>query len=262
MILDNIVEKKLLQIEDEMSSVSIEGWKQKLKRPGLHSVRNFYDSIKRKGQLSIIAEVKKASPSKGIIKQDFDPVKIAEEYASSDVQAISVLTEKNFFQGDDEYLVKIRQSSTMPLLRKDFIIDMRQVYQSRCIGADAILLIASLLTAENLKKFQIVAGILGMHCLVEVHNREELDMALEADSKIIGINNRNLQTFEVDIRNTEKLMNFIPHDRAVVSESGIKTAADMDYLKSLGVDAVLIGETFMRAESIKQKVDELRGRSA
>ncbi|AEV69193.1 indole-3-glycerol phosphate synthase TrpC [Acetivibrio clariflavus] len=261
MILDKIVEQKKIQLKEEMNKISIEGWKQRIKRPGMHSAINFYDALKKNDDISIIAEVKKASPSKGIIKEDFDPLSIAKEYTESDVQAISVLTEKNFFLGDDDYLVRIRQTCPIPLLRKDFIIDLWQVYQSRCLGADAILLIVSILSDEELKKFQVVAEILGMQCLVEVHNKEELDRALDSGAKIIGINNRDLKTFEVDIRTTEKLMNYIPNDRAVVSESGIKDYNDIKYLKELGVDAVLIGETFMRAPSIKDKINELRGKA-
>ncbi len=258
MILDKIVEQKRLQLNEEMKAMSLEGWKQRLKRPGLHSTRDFFNTLKTGKDISIIAEVKKASPSKGIIKEDFDPLEIAREYSSSNVQAMSVLTEKSFFMGSDDYLVKIRQASTLPLLRKDFIIDLWQVYQSRCLGADAILLIAAILTDEELNKYQIVANILGMQCLVEVHNKSELDRALDTGAKIIGINNRDLKTFNVDIKTTESLMNYIPHDKAVVSESGIRTPEDMRFLRELGVDAVLIGETFMRAESIKSKIDELR----
>ena len=258
MILDKIVEQKRIQLMEEMKQVSVQGWKDRIKRSGLHFPQDFYTAIKRSGELSLIAEVKKASPSKGIIKESFEPLEIAKEYAAANVQAISVLTEKNFFLGNDEYLVKIRQSLALPVLRKDFIIDLWQVYQSRCLGADAILLIAAILNDEDLKKFQIVANILGMQCLVEVHNKEELERVLETGAKIIGINNRNLKTFEVDLKTTEKLMNYIPHDRAVVSESGIKTSEDMKYLRSLGVDAVLIGETLMRAESIAAKINELR----
>ncbi|AUG57458.1 indole-3-glycerol phosphate synthase TrpC [Acetivibrio saccincola] len=258
MILDKIVNEKRVQLKKEMSEISIEGWKERISRPGLHKTIDFYSALKRENEISIIAEVKKASPSKGIIKEDFDPIKIARKYSEGDVQAISVLTEKNFFLGDDSYLVKIRQSVTLPILRKDFIIDLWQVYQSRYLGADAILLIVSVLSDEELKKFQVVAEILGMQCLVEVHDREELERALESGAKIIGINNRNLKTFEVDLKTTEKLMNYIPHDRLVVSESGIKTHEDMKYLKDLGVNAVLIGETFMRAESIDEKIKELR----
>lgn len=258
MILDRIVEEKKKQLKDEMSRISIEGWKQRIKRPGMHKTQDFFEALKKNEDISIIAEVKKASPSKGIISEDFDPVKIAKDYTESNVQAISVLTEKNFFLGDDEYLIRVRQNSTLPVLRKDFIIDIWQVYQSRCLGADAILLIVSLLSDEELKKFQIVAGILGMQCLVEVHNREEVERALESGAKIIGINNRDLKTFNVDLGTTEKLMNYIPHDRAVVSESGIADSKDLTYLKELGVDAVLIGETFMRAPSIRDKINELR----
>ncbi len=261
MILDKIVEQKKIQLKEEMSRMSIEGWKQRIKRPGMHSTQSFFNALKKNDDISIIAEVKKASPSKGIIKEDFDPMMIAKEYSEAKVQAMSVLTEKNFFLGDDDYLVRIRQTYPTPILRKDFIIDLWQVYQSRCLGADAILLITSLLSDEELKKFQVVSGILGMQCLVEVHNKEELDRALESGAQIIGINNRDLNTFNVDIKTTEKLMNYIPNDRVVVSESGIKDYNDIKYLKELGVDAVLIGETFMRATSIKEKIDELRGKT-
>lgn len=258
MILDRIVENKRMQLKEEMSKISIEGWKQRIKRLGLHKPLDFYSELKNKDSVSIIAEVKKASPSKGLIKVDFDPERIAKEYIDSNVQAISVLTEKKFFQGNEEYLVKIRRFCPLPVLRKDFIIDLWQVYQSRCIGADAILLIVSLLSDEDLKKFQIVAGILGMQCLVEVHDEAELERALESGAKIIGINNRDLRTFEVDIKNTEKLLSHIPNDRVVVSESGIRSNEDIKYLYDLGVDAVLIGETFMRAQSIRDKIKELR----
>lgn len=258
MILDDIVEKKRIQIDEEMKKISLEGWKQRIKRPGLHSTADFYSALKNNDDISIIAEVKKASPSKGIIKENFDHIEIAREYSKSNVQAMSVLTEKNFFLGSDDYLIGIRQQFPTPILRKDFIIDVWQVYQSRCLGADAILLIASILSDEDLKKFQVIAGILGMQCLIEVHDRDEVERALESGAKIIGINNRDLKTFDVDIKTTERLMNYIPHDRVVVSESGIKTHEDMKYLKELGVDAVLIGETLMRAESISKKINELR----
>ncbi|WP_265443686.1 indole-3-glycerol phosphate synthase TrpC [Acetivibrio straminisolvens] len=258
MILDEIVAQKRIQLNKDMSKISIEGWKQKIKRPGTHKPLDFYGALKNSGNISIIAEVKKASPSKGTIKEDFDPLKIAKEYIESEIQAISVLTERNFFKGDEEYLAKIRQFCPLPILRKDFIIDLWQVYESRYIGADAILLIVSLLSDEDLKKFQIVANILGLHCLVEVHDERELERALESGARIIGINNRDLRTFDVDLKNTEKLMNRIPNDRVVVSESGIKGVEDLKYLKELGVDAVLIGETFMRAQSISEKINEFK----
>ena len=150
--------------------------------------------------------MKKASPSKGVIKEDFNPVEIAKEYSLAEVQAISVLTEKDFFHGNDEYLMKIRQSIALPLLRKDFIIEVWQIYQARFLGADAILLIVSILNDEQLKKYMAVAGILGMQCLVEVHDKEELERALEVEAKIIGINNRDLKTFEVNLKNTETII--------------------------------------------------------
>jgi len=258
MILDKIVKHKRNQLQDEMKYISIEGWKQRIQRPGIHKPQDFYGAIKRKDKISIISEVKKASPSKGLIREDFEPVEIAKEYFSCNVQALSILTEKNFFLGSDDYLVKIRQTIPLPLLRKDFIVDLWQIYQARVLGADAILLIVSILTDDELKKFQAVASILGMQCLVETHDEEEVKRALDSGAKIIGINNRNLQTFEEDLKTTERLMNLIPKDKAIVSESGIRTRDDMIYLKGLGVDAVLIGETFMRASSIKDKICELR----
>lgn len=257
-MLDRIVEQRRQQLNEEMKRISIEGWKQKIKGHGLHKPQDFLSAIKRHGQVSIIAEVKKASPSKGVIREEFNPVEIAREYCEANVQAISVLTEKNFFMGDDEYLVKIRQAFPVPILRKDFIIDIWQIYQSRCLGADAVLLIASVLTDEQLRKFLAVSGILGLHCIVEVHCEEELEAALAAGARIIGINNRNLKSFDVDLSMTEKLIGRIPHDRAVISESGIRTAGDLKYLGGLGVDAVLIGEAFMKADSIKDKVNELK----
>jgi len=258
MILQKIIDAKKVQLKEEMRHVGIEDWKQRLSRPGIHKTIDLYKAIKREGRVSIISEVKKASPSKGIIKEDFEPLKIAKEYYASDVQALSVLTEKNFFQGADEYLVDIRQSIPLPILRKDFTIDLWQIYQARFLGADAILLIVSVLSDDELKRFQDVAGILGMQCIVEVHDKEETLRAIDAGANIIGINNRNLKTFDVDLKTTEMLMNYIPKDKAVVSESGIKSREDMVYLKELGVDAVLIGETFMRAPSINDKINELR----
>jgi indole-3-glycerol phosphate synthase len=175
MILDDIAAKKRERLKEEMQQMTLEGWKQKLKGPGLHRPLDFGGTLKRSEGLSIIAEIKKASPSAGIIRQDFDPVSIAREYVRSGVQAISVLTEKDYFLGDDENLVKVRQKVPIPVLRKDFIIDLWQVYQARCLGADAILLIVALLDDELLNKMMIVAGIVGMQCLVEVTTRGSLN---------------------------------------------------------------------------------------
>lgn len=257
MILNEIVAKKKKQIEEEKKGISVEGFKQKMIRSGVKSSLNFFDAIKKAEGISLIAEVKKASPSKGVIREDFNPLEIAQGYHSAGADAISVLTERDYFMGDEKYLVDIRQYVPLPILRKDFIIDLWQVYQSKYLGADAILLITSILSDKELKKFRVVAEILGMHCIVEVHDENETFRALESGAKIVGINNRDLKTFDVDLRTTGKLMNLIPQDRAVVSESGIKTAEDIVRLRGCGADAVLIGETFMRSSSPSDKIKEL-----
>lgn len=258
MILDKIVETKKQQLKDEMDKLPLEALKKKLSVKENHSIINFEKALKIEKGLAIIGEVKKASPSKGIIKEDFSPTLLAKDYIDSGINAISVLTEKHYFQGNDEYLEKIRDFSPIPLLRKDFIIDIWQIYQARLIGADAILLIAAILTTEEIANFLDVAESLGLHCLVEVHDKEELERVLQTKAKIIGINNRNLQTFHVTLDTTEDLMKYIPKDKIIVSESGIETRADMERLENLGVNAVLIGESFMRAAYISEKVKELR----
>ncbi len=257
MILDDILIKKKEYLERQKSKTTLQRMKELVSKNGRRGGRDFFSTIKEKKGLSVIAEIKKASPSKGVIREDFEPLDIAREYYAKGVDAISVLTETDFFMGRDEYLVKIRQALPVPLLRKDFIIDIWQVYQSAYLGADAILLIVSILNDMQLKKFQAVARILGMQCLVEVHSEGEVERALETGAKIIGINNRDLGTFDTDIEVTGRLLGMIPNDRAVVSESGIRTAEDMKYLEEAGADAVLIGETFMSAERIAAKVREL-----
>ncbi|MDK2934898.1 MAG: indole-3-glycerol phosphate synthase [Clostridiales bacterium] len=202
MILDKIVAHKRNQIERQKKAVSIDELKEKLKSSNIPKTRDFYSALNKPDALSIIAEVKKASPSKGIICHNFEPIKIAHTYFQNNVEAISVLTEQEFFMGSDDYLYQIRQNVPTPLLRKDFIVDCWQIYQSRLLGADAILLIVSILTDEQLKKFQIIANILGMQCLVEVHDEKELERALLTNARIIGINNRNLKTFETSLATT------------------------------------------------------------
>jgi indole-3-glycerol phosphate synthase len=258
MILDDILHAKMRDVENMKRKIPLEHIKEMVKRNGLKGKQSFFSAVKDTEGLSIIGEVKKASPSKGVIRREFDPVAIGMEYFRAGVQAISVLTEPHYFQGSDEYLYRLKQALPLPILRKDFIVDIWQVYQSAYLGADAILLITSVLNDEQLKKFQVVASILGMDCLVEVHTCEDVERALDSGAKIIGINNRDLKTFKTDLSTTERLLDHIPYDKAVVSESGIKTCEDMVYLASLGIDAVLIGETFMAARSIAEKVDELR----
>lgn len=207
----------------------------------------------------LIAEVKKASPSRGIIRHDFKPAGIAEIYVKSGAAAISVLTETKYFGGSLSYLKEIKQSLTtpVPLLRKDFIIDPYQVYESRAHGADSLLLIVSVLSKAQLVELLTLSHELGMHCLVEVHNETELNTAIESGARIIGVNNRDLLTFETDLSTTERLRPLIPHGRLVVSESGIKSHRDIERLRELKVNAVLVGEALMSAPDIAAKIKEL-----
>ena len=208
----------------------------------------------------LIAEVKKASPSRGVIRQDFNPVAIAGAYAAGGAAAVSVLTEMHYFQGSLEYLKDIRAAlgeNRPPLLRKDFIFDPYQVYESLAYGADSLLLIAAILTPEMLVALCALSCELGLSCLVEVHNKSDLETALESGAGIIGINNRDLNTFTVDLATTERLRPLIPADRIVISESGISSRDDVDNLKRLGVDALLIGEALMAASDIAAKMREL-----
>jgi len=242
-ILDEIVKNKILQIEKEKVQKPL----QSLINVESRVIRNFEVALLGKG-LSIIAEVKKASPSKGLIDPNFDPSKTALNYEKYGVDAISVLTEKKYFLGDDKNIQLVKENASMPILRKDFIIDKYQIYQSLFLGADAILLIASVLKYK-LKSFYELATTLGLDCLVEVHDKAEIELALECGCSIIGINNRDLNNFHVDIHTTEKLMRYIPTGKIIVSESGISSIKDIKYLKSIGANAVLIGESFMRNPS-------------
>jgi len=260
MILDEIVEKKRVTIQEEFGSISSDIMKQKLLMSKVGPALDAAKVLKKKDDLAIIAEIKPASPSKGIIMENVDSVSIGKEYFEGGADMISVLTEEHYFKGSKDNLIKVRQRIPLPILRKDFVIDIRQIYQSRMIGADAILLIVSILSDEELKTFQIVSKILGMSCIVEVHDEQELKKALEVNAEIIGINNRNLKTFEVNLDTTERLIKMIPKSKIVVSESGITTRSDMEYLKGLGVNAVLVGETLMKAKSPKDKLKELRGK--
>lgn len=211
-------------------------------------------------QMQLIAEVKKASPSRGVICQDFDPVKIAAIYRQGGAAAISVLTETRYFSGSLEYLGAIKKALTpgmIPLLRKDFIIDLYQIYESRAFGADSLLLIAAILDDQQLKFFINKCRELGMEPLVEIHNKAEAGRAIACGAQIIGINNRDLNTFQTDIRTTGILRPLIPPEIVVVSESGIHGKKDMAYLKSCGVNAVLVGEALMAADDIPKKLMEL-----
>ncbi len=218
------------------------------------------DKILKKGnKIKFIAEVKKASPSAGIIREDFNYLNIAKEYEAGGASAISVLTDKEFFKGELKYLSEIKKTVNLPILRKDFIIDPYQIYEAKAAGADLVLLIARILTREQIDTFLALAHKLGMECLVEVHDNDELNTVLETEASIIGINNRNLDTFETNIETTLQLCHLIPEEKIIVSESGIKTRADVLYLEKAGIDAILIGETLMRSQDITQKIKELFG---
>tara|TARA_R110002096_G_scaffold16662_11_gene56863 strand:- start:829 stop:1656 length:828 start_codon:yes stop_codon:yes gene_type:complete len=212
--------------------------------------------------LAVIAEVKKASPSAGVISTDFDPVLIAKAYEEAGANALSILTDEKYFQGHLSYLAKIRDAVDLPLLRKDFIIHEVQIYEAVVAGADAILLIVGALEQEELIHLLDVATVLQLDVLVEVHDLEEMDRALETDAKIIGVNNRNLRTFEVDLRATENLSEEVTGDRILVSESGIYTGEDTAKIHEWGADAILVGEALMRADDKTARMAELKGTSA
>ena len=196
----------------------------------------------------MIAEIKKASPSKGVLREDFRPAEIAASYARHGAACLSVLTDEQFFQGSAEYLQQARAACTLPVLRKDFIVDEYQIYQARAMGADAILLIAAVLTLKQMQAFETLAQSLGMAVLVEVHDSAELDIALQLTTPLIGVNNRNLRTFDVSLQTTLDLLPRIPADRIVVTESGILKAKEVKLMRSHQVNAFLVGEAFMRAD--------------
>jgi len=199
------------------------------------------------GQAAVIAEIKKASPSKGVIRADFRPAEIAPAYEAAGAACLSVLTDREFFQGAPEYLQAARAACGLPVLRKDFLVDVWQVYEARAMGADAILLIAAALSLDAMREFEAVAHELGMGVLVEVHDAAELEQALQLSTPLVGINNRNLRTFDVSLDTTLDLLDRIPDDRIVVTESGILAPADVAHMRAHGVHAFLVGEAFMRA---------------
>jgi len=214
--------------------------------------RDFVAAIRAKiaaGKPAVIAEIKKASPSKGIIRENFNPADIAASYAEHGAACLSVLTDQQFFQGSAAYLQQARAACDLPVLRKDFIVDEYQIYQARAMNADAILLIAAALSLDEMQAFEAVAQQLGMAVLVEVHNAAELDVALQLNTPLIGINNRNLRTFAVSLQTTLDLLASIPNDRIVVTESGIFTAADVQQMRAQNVQTFLVGEAFMRADN-------------
>jgi len=254
-ILDTIVTHKRKEIKIQKNLLPLSELRQTLR--DISPTRDFKAAISTPGQINLIAEVKKASPSKGIIREDFDAVTIAQIYQSSGASAISVLTDERFFQGGLSYLAAIRKTTSIPLMRKDFIIDEYQIYQARVAGADAILLIAAILHPGPMQSFLNIAHSLDLDCLVEVHVESELKKVLDTDAQIIGINNRDLKTFQTSLNTTVRLRKLIPNDKVIVSESGIHSREDVKMLQEYDINAILVGESLMRSADINAKIKEL-----
>lgn len=258
MILEQIVAAKREEVEHLKTSHSLTELRERA--AGALPPRDFFRVLRRDGpRVKLIAEIKRASPSCGVIRSDFCPLSLARDYEQAGAAALSILTEVRFFQGDPGYLAGVRTVTGLPLLRKDFIIDPVQIYEARLLGADAVLLIATLLEQEQLAIFLDLTRELGMSALVEVHTPAELSRVLKTDARIIGINNRNLRTFNTDLTTTFDLLPAIPAGRVVVSESGIRTFHDVTKLAQAGVDAVLIGEAFLRSRDVVAEAGKLMG---
>ena len=255
MILNKIIENKRSEVEKAKRCTSIDFLKSGMSN--LDSTKGFYESIRPDGSTKVIAEIKRASPSKGVLRADFDPVGISKSYSKGGASAISVLTDSRFFKGSLDHLRNVRSAVGLPLLRKDFIIDPYQVYESRFYGADAILLIVAALDSAILRELLELAHSLEIDAIVEIHDERELDEAIEAGGKIIGINNRDLKTFDVSLETSIRLCKLIPKGKIIVSESGIGSQDDIKRLKSAGISVLLIGETFMRARDPGEELRKL-----
>ncbi len=256
-ILDTILAHKQTEVAERKNRRSVSELKSRV--ADLEPTRDFLGALQtpKIGLVSLIAEVKKASPSAGIIRADFDPVQLARIYEQSGAACLSVLTDEQFFQGHDDYLTTIRAAVALPLLRKDFTVDAYQVYEARALGADAILLIVAALSPERIADYQSLALELGMAALVEVHTEEEMDVARAVGAKLIGINSRDLKTFVTDIGAVARLGARAPADVTLVAESGLKTPADVARVAQAGAKAILVGETLMRASDIGLAIKEL-----
>ena len=256
-ILDQLAEHAKIRVAENMKNKSL----QEIREEALRLPKgNFeFEKALRKDDISFICECKKASPSKGIIAKDFDYLSIAKEYELAGADCISVLTEPKWFLGSDDYLKAIANTVSIPCIRKDFTVDEYMIYEAKLLGAKAILLICAILKEEQIKSYIKICDDLGISALVEAHDDEEIQMAVRAKARIIGVNNRNLKDFSVDVSNSKRLRQQIPDDIIFVSESGISTRDDVKALEAANVDAVLIGETLMRATDKKIKLAELRG---
>lgn len=261
-ILKKILARKAEEVAERQQNCSIADLKQRIadQRGSAFDPRGFVDSMAHAlaaGFPAVIAEAKKHSPSKGLLRDPFDPAEIARSYQAGGASCLSVLTDKDFFHGSETYLQQARAACQLPVIRKDFIVDPYQVYEARAIGADCILLIVSALTDPQLKELNDLALSLGMDVLVEVHGADELQRALTLNTRLIGINNRNLNTFEVSLDNTYQLLAQIPSDRIVVTESGIHNPEDVQAMRAHGVHSFLVGEAFMRAPDPGAKLKQL-----
>ncbi len=257
-ILKKIIDRKLEEVAERSATVSINDLHNKIAKQA--PCRGFVQAIKDKiasGQSAVIAEAKKASPSKGVIREQFDPAAIAKSYMQGGAACLSVLTDKDFFQGSEDYLVEARDACSLPVIRKDFIVDPYQVFEARAIGADCILLIAACLSDEQMAGLNTLAQELGMDVLIEVHDKQELQRSLLLGNTLVGINNRNLHTFEVSLDTTIAMLADIPDDRIVITESAIHSPDDVALMRSHNVNGFLVGEAFMRAEEPGRKLAEL-----
>jgi len=257
-ILNRILGRKQQEISARQQTISLDGLQQQALAAS--APRGFVAALKRRvelGESAVIAEIKKASPSKGVIRENFDVVEIAQSYEAGGASCLSVLTDQDFFQGHENFLVAARSACKLPVIRKDFIVDPYQVVESRAIGADCILLIVAALDDENLKGLHQDARTLGMDVLVEVHNREELERALKLELELVGINNRDLRTFDTSLDTTIKLLELIPAGCLVVTESGIHSREDVALMRQHDVNAFLVGEAFMRVPDPGQGLREL-----
>ncbi|MCM3633061.1 indole-3-glycerol phosphate synthase TrpC [Paenibacillus camelliae] len=262
MFLNRIVETKKQEVEQLAGQLTIAEAEKKIAE--LPACRGFEKALRagnRHRALGLIAEVKKASPSKGLIREDFHPVALAKGYEAAGADCISVLTDEQYFQGKNQFLTDIRSEVNLPLLRKDFIIDPLQIYEARLIGADCILLIVAILTDQQLSDYYDLAKQLGMDVLVEVHDEKELQRVLQMNkATLIGINNRNLHTFETNLETTAKLIEIIPSNVIKISESGILSNEDYEYVRSVGAEGLLIGEHFMRQGDVGAAIETLMGK--
>ncbi len=258
-ILDTIVARKRVELVERRNKISLHDLEQKILT--LDPVRGFANSLQHH-RPAVIAEIKKASPSKGIIRADFRPAQIAVQYEQAGAACLSVLTDVDFFQGNDVYIKEVKAVSKLPVIRKDFMIDPYQIIESRALGADCILLIAACLSDSQMRELYDTAISLNLDVLVEVHDHAELDRAMEIPTNLIGVNNRNLKTFEVSLNTTLSLSKYIPSDRTLVTESGITTPNDVMLMQSQGIHAFLVGESMMREPHAGHALTNLFGKPA